>query len=384
MGPLGGIRVVELAGIGPAPFCGMMLGDMGAEVLRIDRAAPVDIGLNVDPKFDVLNRGKKSIAIDLKSPAGIDAALRLIAMADAVIEGYRPGVTERLGLGPAVCLSNNPRLVYGRVTGWGQSGPMAQRAGHDVNYIALAGVLNAIGRRGEKPLPPLNLIGDFGGGGMYLAFGVVCAILEAKRSGKGQVVDAAMIDGALSLMAGIFGMRAEGSWSDDRGTNTLDTGAPFYDVYETADQKYVAIGALEDRFYRELLKRLGLDSDDLPDQWDRAGWPRLREAIATRVGSRTRDAWTTAFADSDACCFPVLSTEEAVAHPHNRDRESFVTLGGVVQPAPAPRFSATRCEIQSLPPVPGEHSEDALAAWGFASGEIATLLSAKVVRQADS
>ena len=383
MGPLGGIRVVELAGIGPAPFCGMMLGDMGAEVLRIDRTAPVDIGLNMDPKFDVLNRGKKSVAIDLKSPAGIDTALRLIATADAVIEGFRPGVTERLGLGPAVCLSANPRLVYGRVTGWGQSGPMAQRAGHDVNYIALAGVLDAIGRRGEKPLPPLNLLADFGGGGMYLAFGVVCAILEAKRSGRGQIVDAAMIDGALSLMAGIFGMRAAGAWSDERGTNTLDTGAPFYDVYETADRKFLAIGALEDRFYRELLEGLGLKGDDLPDQWDRAGWPRLREAIAARVASKTRDAWSAIFDDSDACCVPVLSAEEAIAHPHNRERDSFVTLGGVAQPAPAPRFSATRCEIQSLPPVPGEHSEEALAAWGFSSSEIAALISAKVVRKAD-
>ena len=382
MGPLGGIRVVELAGIGPAPFCGMMLGDMGAEVLRIDRTAPVDIGLNMDPKFDVLNRGKKSVAIDLKSPAGIDTALRLIATADAVIEGFRPGVTERLGLGPAVCLSANPRLVYGRVTGWGQSGPMAQRAGHDVNYIALAGVLDAIGRRGEKPLPPLNLLADFGGGGMYLAFGVVCAILEAKRSGRGQIVDAAMIDGALSLMAGIFGMRAEGAWSDERGTNTLDTGAPFYDVYETADRKFLAIGALEDRFYRELLEGLGLRGDDLPDRWDRAGWPRLREAIAARVASKTRDAWSAIFDDSDACCVPVLSTREAIAHPHNRERGSFVTLGGVVQPAPAPRFSATQCEIQSLPPVPGEHSEEALAAWGFSSSEIAALISAKVVRKA--
>ncbi|MCH7943948.1 MAG: CoA transferase [Proteobacteria bacterium] len=381
MGPLGGVRIVELAGIGPAPFCGMMLGDMGAEVLRIDRVAPVDIGLNGDPKFDVLNRGKQSVAIDLKSPDGLAAALRLISQADAVIEGFRPGVTERLGLGPAECLSRNPRLVYGRVTGWGQTGPMARVAGHDVNYIALAGVLNAIGRRGERPLPPLNLIGDFGGGGMYLAFGVVCAILRARQSGTGQVVDAAMIDGSLSLMAGIFGLRAEGVWTDDRGTNTLDTGAPFYDVYETADQKYVAIGALEERFYQELLKRLGLENDGLPEQWDRAGWPRLHEAFSTRIGSRTRDDWVKIFADSDACFAPVLSVEEAITHPHHRDRGTFVKLDGVAQPAPAPRFSITEPEIQSPPPLPGEHSESALAAWGFSADEIATLLSTNAVRQ---
>ena len=383
MGPLSSVRVVELAGIGPAPFCGMMLADMGAEVLRIDRAAPADIGLNGDPKFEVLNRGKQSVAVNLKSPAGIDAALRLISKADAVIEGFRPGVTERLGLGPDVCLSKNPRLVYGRVTGWGQSGPMAHVAGHDVNYIALAGVLNAIGRRGERPLPPLNLIGDFGGGGMYLAFGVVCAILQAKQSGKGQVVDAAMIDGALSLMAGVFGMRAEGQWADERGTNAIDTGAPFYDVYETADQKHVAIGSIEGRFYQELLKRLGLENDDLPEQWDKAGWPRLREAISTRIRSRTREDWTRTFADSDACFAPVLSANEAIAHPHIRDRGSFVNPGGVVQPAPAPRFSVTKPDIRSAPPVPGEHTEAALAAWGFSSDEIAALLSAKVVRTAD-
>jgi len=382
LGPLSGVRIVELAGIGPAPFCGMMLGDMGAEVLRIDRAGPVDLGLNVDPKFDVLNRGKQSVAIDLKSPAGIAAALRLIARADAVIEGFRPGVMERLGLGPEDCLTRNPRLVYGRVTGWGQTGPMARIAGHDVNYIALAGVLHAIGRRGERPLPPLNLIGDFGGGGMYLAFGVVCAILRARQSGRGQVIDAAMIDGSLSLMAGIFGLRAEGAWSDERGANALDTGAPFYDVYETADGRYVAIGALEDRFYRELLKRLGLEGEGLAEQWDRAGWPRLREALAARIASRTRDEWETIFADSDACFAPVLSAEEAVAHPHHRARGTFVTLDGVTQPAPAPRFSDTGAEIQSPPPVPGEHSESALAAWGFSPDEIAALLRENAVRQA--
>ncbi len=382
MGPLGGVRIVELAGIGPAPFCGMMLADMGAEVLRIDRAAPVDIGLNADPKFEVLNRGKQSVAIDLKSAAGIEAALRLIARADAVIEGFRPGVMERLGLGPENCLSRNPRLVYGRVTGWGQTGPMAPVAGHDVNYIALAGVLNAIGRAGDKPLPPLNLIGDFGGGGMYLAFGVVCAILQARQSGRGQIVDAAMIDGSLSLMAGIFGLRAEGAWSDERGTNSLDTGAPFYDVYETADGKYIAIGALEARFYQELLRCLGLDADGLPAQWDRAGWPRLREAFALKVGSRSRDEWIEIFGHGDACFAPVLTAAEAIAHPHHQERGTFVELDGVTQPAPAPRFSVTTPEIQSPPPLPGEHSESALAAWGFSADEIAALLGAKAVRKA--
>ena len=380
MGPLSGVRIVELAGIGPAPFCGMMLGDMGAEVLRIDRAAPVDIGLNVDPKFDVLNRGKQSVAIDLKSPAGLDAALRLIARADALIEGFRPGVTERLGLGPTECLSRNPRLVYGRVTGWGQSGPMARVTGHDVNYIALAGVLHAIGRRGERPLPPLNLIGDYGGGALYLALGVVAALLEAKSSGQGQVIDVAMVDGAASRLTVVYGLKAGGSWRDERGANLLDGGAPYYGVYETADGKYVAIGAIEPKFYAVLLEKCGLAGAALPAQNDRDGWPELRQRLARAFKGRSREAWCDIFAGSDACFAPVLDLDEAPAHPHNTARGTFVERGGVVQPAPAPRFSRTVSEIGGPPRVPGADSDAALADWGFDRAEIARLRDAGAIK----
>ncbi|MCC3306195.1 CaiB/BaiF CoA transferase family protein [Sneathiella sp. HT1-7] len=382
MGPLDGLKIVELAGIGPAPFCGMMLADMGAEVLRIDRASSADIGLNGEPKFEVLNRGKQSVAVDLKAPTGVAAVLRLVAQADALIEGFRPGVTERLGLGPEVCLKLNPQLVYGRVTGWGQTGPMAQVAGHDANYIALAGVLNAIGRRGEKPVPPINLIGDFGGGGMYLAFGVVSAILSSKQTGVGQVVDAAMIDGALSLMAGIFGMRAEGNWQDERGTNAIDTGAPFYEVYETSDHKYVSIGAIEGRFFGELIKRLELEIENIPDQWDRDNWPTLKEMIEKKIISKTQDEWTAIFGSSDACYAPVLSIEESTQHRHMRERKTFINHEGVVQPAPAPRFSMTEPKINSAPPLPGEHTVPVLEKWGFSQNEITELLDAKVVLSA--
>ena len=381
MGPLTGIKVVELAGIGPGPFCAMMLSDMGAEVLRVDRIGDADLGLDVDPRFSVLERGRRSIAVDLKHPAGVGAVKRLIARADALIEGFRPGVMERLGLGPDECLALNPRLVYGRMTGWGQEGPMAHAAGHDINYIALAGVLHSIGRKDGPPTPPLNLVGDFGGGGMYLAFGIVCALLEAGRSGQGQVVDAAMVDGAASLAAAVFGLRAMGIWSDERGVNILDSGAPWYDVYETADGKHVSIGSIEKRFYAELLKLTGLEGEPLPSQRDRARWPELRERFAKVFKQKTREEWRTIMEGSDVCFAPVLSMAEAAAHPHNRERGTFVEVDGVPQPAPAPRFSRSRPAIQRPPARRGEHTETALADWGFDAGEIATLRAQKAIAQ---
>jgi len=375
-GPLAGIRVVEIAGIGPGPFCAMMMSDMGAEVLRVDRTAEADIGFAGDPRTSLLNRGRRSVAIDLKHSAGIGAVKRLIAGADALIEGFRPGVMERLGLGPDECLAVNPRLVYGRMTGWGQDGPIAHAAGHDINYIALSGVLNAIGRRGGPPVPPLNLVGDFGGGGMYLAFGVVCALLEAARSGRGQVVDASMVDGSASLSTAIFGLRAMGIWSEERGDNLLDSGAPWYDVYETKDGKYVAIGSLEKRFYGELMRLTGLADDNPPKQWDRTQWPELRSRLAATFKARTREEWRAIMEGSDVCFAPVLSFGEALQHPHNRARGTFVEVDGIQQPAPAPRFSRTPAAIQRPPARPGEHTDQALADWGFSVADIAVLRTA--------
>ena len=375
-GPLAGIKVVEIAGIGPGPFCAMMLADMGAEVLRVDRTAEADIGFAGDPRKSLLNRGRRSVAVDLKNPAGIGAVKRLVAGADALIEGFRPGVMERLGLGPDECLAANPRLVYGRMTGWGQDGPIAHAAGHDINYIALSGVLHAIGRHGGPPVPPLNLVGDFGGGGMYLAFGVVCALLEAGRSGRGQVVDASMVDGSASLSTAIFGLRAMGIWSEERGDNLLDSGAPWYDVYETKDDKYVAIGSLERRFYGELMRLTGLAGDNPPKQWDRTQWPDLRARLATVFKAKTRDEWCAIMEGSDVCFAPVLSYAEAPQHPHNRARATFVEVDGIEQPAPAPRFSRTPPAIQRPPARPGEHTEEALADWGFSAADIAQLRQA--------
>ncbi len=375
-GPLAGIKVVEIAGIGPGPFCAMMLSDMGAEVLRVDRTAKADIGFAGDPRKSLLNRGRRSVAIDLKRPAAIAAVKRLVAGADALIEGFRPGVMERLGLGPDECLAVNPRLVYGRMTGWGQDGPMAHAAGHDINYIALSGVLHAIGRRGGPPVPPLNLVGDFGGGGMYLAFGLLCALLEAARSGRGQVVDAAMVDGSASLATAIFGLRALGAWSEERGDNVLDSGAPWYDVYETKDGKYVAIGSLEKRFYGELMRLTGLADDNLPKQWDRTQWPELRSRLAATFKSKTREEWRAIMEGSDVCFAPVLSYSEALQHPHNRARGTFVEVDGIEQPAPAPRFSRTPAAIQRPPARPGEHTEEALGDWGFSAADIAALRTA--------
>ena len=374
MGPLAGFRIIEMAGIGPAPFAAMLFSDMGAEVVRVDRRESTDLGLpGREPKFDVLNRGRKSIAVDVKADAGREVVKRLAAKADAIIEGFRPGVMERLGLGPDVLLALNPKLVFGRMTGFGQDGPLANAAGHDINYIALAGPLHAIGRRGEPPVPPLNLVGDFGGGGMFLAFGVVCALLEAQKSGKGQVVDAAMVDGAATLMAPMFGMFSQGSWKDERGVNVLDTGAPWYDTYKTKDGKWLSVGAIEARFYEEFLQKLGLDPATLPKQRDRKGWADLRQRFAETIASRTRAEWERIFEGSDACVAPILSIAEVESHAHNKARATFTTRDGVLQPSPAPRFSRTKPEMGRAPQPAGLDTDAVLADFGFASAEIAAL-----------
>src|SRR5687767_12441708 len=341
MGPLSGIRVLEFESIGPAPFAGMLLADMGADVLVIDRPANTDLGLKRERWYDVMMRGKRSVTLDLKKKESAEAALQLLTRADCLIEGMRPGVMERLGLGPERALEKNPKLVYGRMTGWGQDGPLAPRAGHDINYIALAGVLHAFGRKGEAPVPPLNLVGDFGGGGMLLGFGVACALIETQRSGKGQVVDAAMVEGASLLAAMFSGFLSTRNWSEERGVNILDTGAPWYDVYETKDGRYVSIGAIEARFFSELVAKLNLDESKLPPQHDRSGWPEMRKVFSQTFRGRTRDEWCAVFAGSDACFAPVLSWSEARRDPHNIARKSFVDVNGVQQPAPAPRFSRT-------------------------------------------
>jgi alpha-methylacyl-CoA racemase len=378
-GPLAGVRVVELAGIGPGPFCGMLLADMGADVLRIDRLERADLGLPLEPKFDVMARGRRSIALDLKIPSSIELVLALVAKADVLIEGFRPGVTERLGLGPDACLARNPRLVYGRITGWGQDGPLSQAAGHDINYVALSGALHAIGRAGGAPVPPLNLVGDFGGGAMYLAFGIACALCEARASGRGQVIDAAMSDGAANLMAIFYGRIAAGLWRDQRGINALDGGSPWYDVYETSDGKHVALGAIEGRFYTELIDRLGLASAELPAQHDRTQWPQLRATLAATFKTKSRDEWRQILEGTDACFAPVLSLAEAPQHPHNRARGTFVERDGVIQPAPAPRFSRTPGAISRGAPERGQGGAAALADWGFDAAEIARFRAAGAV-----
>jgi alpha-methylacyl-CoA racemase len=348
----------------------MLLADMGADVLRVDRAQESDLGLPVEPKFDIMARGRRSIALDLKRPGSVAMVLDWVAKADALIEGFRPGVTERLGLGPDACFARNPHLVYGRITGWGQDGPLAQAAGHDINYIALTGALHAIGRKGEAPVPPLNLVGDFGGGGMVLAFGIACALFEARASGKGQVIDSAMTEGAASLMAMFYGRMAAGHWRDERGVNVLDTGAPWYDVYETADGKHVAIGSIEGRFYAELLARLGFDPATLPGQFEFTRWPELRAAFTAAFKTRTRDEWCKQMEGTDVCFAPVLSLAEAPQHAHNRARGAFVEIDGVTQPAPAPRFSRTPGAIARGAPCRGEGGAQALADWGFGTTEI--------------
>jgi alpha-methylacyl-CoA racemase len=367
MGPLQGIRVLEFESIGPAPFAGMLLADMGADVLVVDRPGDTDLGLKRGRRQDVMMRGKRSVTLDLKATSGAEVALQLASRADALIEGMRPGVMERLGLGPDEVLRKNPKIVYGRMTGWGQDGPLAPRAGHDINYIALAGVLHAFGRKGEAPVPPLNLIGDFGGGGMLLAFGVACGLIEAARSGRGQVIDAAMVEGASLLAAMFAGFLATKSWSEERGTNILDTGAPWYNVYETKDGKYVSIGSIEGRFYEDLVRRLGV-----PDlgQHDRSRWPEMHSLFSKTFKSKTREEWCKVFEGSDACFAPVLSWSEARRDPHNRSRKSFLQVAGVEQPAPAPRFSRTPGAVRRAPPERGEGGRQALADWGFGAAEI--------------
>jgi alpha-methylacyl-CoA racemase len=369
-GPLQGIRVIEIAGIGPGPFAAMMLADMGADVIRVDRADKVQSPLPEGPNSDVLARGRRSVGVDLKHPDGVETVLRLVEKADVLQEGFRPGVMERLGLGPDVCLERNPRLVYGRMTGWGQDGPLAHAAGHDINYIAQSGALGMIGRKGEPPLPPLNLVGDFGGGGMYLIFGIVCALLERERSGRGQVVDAAMVDGSASLTSMFWMFRNMGVWSPERGTNMLDTGAHFYEVYETSDGEYVSIGSIEPQFYRELLEKTGLAGEaDLPHQMDRSQWEPMKERLRAVFKTKTRAEWCEIMEGSDVCFAPVLSQQEAIDHPANAARQVFVEVQGLHQPAPAPRFSRTKPEIQCPPPHTGQDTDGALADWGFSDEE---------------
>ena len=373
MGPLAGITIIELAGIGPGPFCAMLLADMGANVIRIDRAPGDEPGIRVPYRMNVMNRGRRSVAVNLKSPAGVETVLKLIEKADGLIEGFRPGVTERLGLGPDTCLARNPRLVYGRMTGYGQDGPMASVAGHDINYIALSGMLSMIGERDRKPVAPLNLVGDFGGGGMFLAFGIVCGIVEARSSGKGQVVDTAMVEGA-AMLGNIFqSFRAMGQLTPRRGDNVLDGGAHFYDTYETKDGGYMAIGAIEVPFYKKLLELMGLNQADFEPQWDKTRWPAWKQRFTEVFKTRTREEWTKLMAHEDACAMPVLSLEEAAAHPHNKARQAFVEFAGVEQAAPAPRFSRTKPALKQPPPAPGEHSDAVLAEFGFAAGDIAKL-----------
>jgi alpha-methylacyl-CoA racemase len=353
-------------------MCAMLLADLGADVLRVDRIDPAPAKF----RSNILNRNRPSIALDLKHPAGKEAALRLIGDADAVIEGFRPGVMERLGLGPDVGLARNPRLVYGRMTGWGQNGPLAMAAGHDINYIALTGVLHAIGPKDGPPSPPLNLIGDFGGGALYLALGVVSAVLSAARTGKGQVLDVAMVDGAASLATAAYGLRAMGLWKDERASNQVDGGSHYYGAYETKDGKHISIAAIEPQFYAELLQRLGLKKEDLPDQLDREQWPAMRKRLEGIFRQKTRDEWCALLEGTDVCFAPVLTLGEAPGHPHNKARSAFVELDGVVQPAPAPRFSATPLELRSGPPAVGANTSEALAHWGFSRQEVAALLEA--------
>jgi alpha-methylacyl-CoA racemase len=381
-GPLAGLRVIEMVGIGPCPFAAMMLADMGAEVIRIDRK-PDPHATNPYPmlgtKFDVMARGRRSLALDLKDPRARQLLFDLVAKADVLVEGFRPGVMERLGLGPDACLDRNPRLVYGRVTGWGQTGPLSQAAGHDLNYVALSGMLHAMGRAGTPPAPPLNLVGDFGGGAMMLAFGVVCAVLEAKTSGKGQVVDAAMTDGAALLGAMMYGLRAFGSWTDAREANLLDGGAPFYDCYACADGRMISIGAIEPQFYAQLLALAGVEDPQFRKQWRQADWPELKRKFAALFATRTRDDWCALLEGTDVCFAPVLDMAEAPHHPHNAARATFVERDGVTQPAPAPRFSRTPADIGSLPSAPGQDGAAVLGDWGWSPASVEALQRAGVV-----
>jgi len=377
MGPLTGVQVVEIASLAPGPFGCMILSDLGADVLRVDRVERC--GPGAPAPSDPLARGRRSAGINLKDPEGLGLLLRLIEGADVLVEGFRPGVAERLGFGPEVCAERNPRLVYGRMTGWGQEGPLAPTAGHDIDYIAVSGALSLVGRAGERPVPPVNLLGDFGGGGMLLALGVLAALLERERSGLGQVVDAAMVDGSALLTSFVYGLRAAGGWQDARGVNLLDGGAPFYDTYQTADGGYVAVGALEPQFYAALLAGLGLSGAGLPPQLDRAGWPVLRARFAEVFATRTRDEWAAVFAGSDGCVAPVLTAAEAPGHPYNAARGAFADVGGLAQPAPAPRFGRSPAGPPSPPPRPGADTDAVLAALGHTPEQIAALRASGTV-----
>ena len=376
-GPLEGLRVVEIVGLGPGPFCGMLLADMGAEVLRVDRVDAARAADHSRPATSAMDRGKQAIAVDLKHPDGVETLLRLMKSADVFFEVFRPGVAERLGFGPDVALARNPRLVYGRLTGWGQDGPYAQAAGHDIDYIALAGALEPLGRAGEKPTPPINVLGDFAGGGMLLAYGIACAIVERAHTGQGQVVDAAMVDGAAIMLTPFYGARASGFWGE-RGTNHLDTGAPFYEVYETADRKFVAVGTVEPKFYAELMSRLGLDVD-LDAQYDKTRWPDEKKRVAEVFRTKTRDEWCALLEGTDACFAPVLTPLEAPDHPHNRARGTFLELAGVPQPAPAPRFGRSVTATPEAAVHPGTGTEAVLTGWGFDGDEVSRLRDAGVV-----
>lgn len=382
MGPLSGFRVIEIAGIGPGPFCAMMLADQGAEVIRIDRAKGGLGGVPGDPKKDILNRGRKSIAVDLKSPEGVELVLRLVESSDGLVEGFRPGVMERLGLGPETCLKRNPKLVYGRMTGWGQEGPWASMAGHDIDYIALSGALHSFGRAGDKPVPPINLVGDFGGGGMFMAYGILCGLLNVSRGGEGQVVDTAMVDGSAVLMTMMHALKAMGVWRDQRGTNLLDTGAHFYEVYETRDGKYLAIGAIEPQFYQVLMEKTGLAGDiEFQNYMNPKAWPTLKTRLTEVIAQKDRAEWEEIFAGTDGCVAPVLSLEEAPAHPHNKARNTFVEVDGILQPAPAPRFSKTPNETPEPPSKPGENSVEILKSWGFKDKDIQHMINMGTVVQ---
>jgi alpha-methylacyl-CoA racemase len=381
-GPLAGLRVVEIGSIGPGPFCAMVLADLGADVLRVDRTQGATlVGPNADFRKEVLHRGRRSVAVDLKSSAGRDVVLSLVDKADVLIEGFRPGVCERLGLGPEECLARNPRLVYGRMTGFGQDGPLAQAVGHDISYLAQSGVLSLIGRKGAPPTPPLSLVGDFGGGGMLLALGILAALWETRASGRGQVIDAAMCDGTALLGAAFYGFAQTGAWHPERGTNLVDSGAPFYDSYRTADDRWIAVGPLEPRFYAELLDVLGLDAADLPEQYDQARWPELKEIFAAHIRTRTRDQWVAAAEGREPCLHAVLDVHEAPRAPHNVARGSFADIDGIVQPVPAPRFDRTPAVVDRPPPLPGEHSRTALADWGVPEPDITAWLDAGVISE---
>jgi alpha-methylacyl-CoA racemase len=382
MGPLAGMKIIEIGAIGPVPFCGMLLSDMGADVLRVDRTAPSGLGIGQrETRFEVLGRGRRSVSVDLKHPKGVETVLKLCEGADAIMEGFRPGVAERLGIGPDDCMGRNGKLVYGRMTGWGQDGPISHAAGHDINYISLSGVLHAIGTKDSGPVPPLNLTGDFGGGAMFLAFGMLAAMWEARSSGKGQVVDVSMIEGSAYLQAAIYGMQAAGYWKDERGTNVLDTGSPYYNVYETKDGKHVSIGSIEPKFYAELLEKSGMQDAGLPDQNARDKWPEMTEKFRAVFKQKTRDEWCEIMEGSDICFAPILSMTEAPNHPQNKARNSFVDIEGVTQPAPAPKFSRTAPAVQRKPPKLGEHTREGLADWGFGEDDIAALLDEGVLAQ---